>query len=208
MRCGKCKAITDDINHVRACYGVEQAPPPVVKVPKPATTEVDMTEKQYNFIVNLLTQKGVIESELDDYFGFTVLDCYKDEASEVIEYLLSKPTINKPEPEPEPDVPAGRYALLVEDVWSFYKVDRPTKGRWQGYTFLSALASDEQHPIRSASVRLSVLGAIAQDPRAASVAYGRQIGSCGVCGRTLTDPDSIQKGIGPVCAAKFSRLRG
>lgn len=41
------------------------------------------------------------------------------------------------------------------------------------------------------------------DPLAAAVAYGCRIGSCSCCGRTLTDPESIRRGIGPICAENF-----
>jgi len=32
--------------------------------------------------------------------------------------------------------------------------------------------------------------------------YGRLYGRCMVCGRTLTDEGSIERGIGPICASK------
>lgn len=35
-------------------------------------------------------------------------------------------------------------------------------------------------------------------------AYGHETGSCSVCGRTLTDSLSVQMGIGPICAERFS----
>jgi hypothetical protein len=35
------------------------------------------------------------------------------------------------------------------------------------------------------------------------VAYGRATGSCSCCGRELTDPVSIEAGIGPICAGRF-----
>lgn len=41
------------------------------------------------------------------------------------------------------------------------------------------------------------------DVMAAAVTYGRRTGRCGVCGRELTDPDSIAAGIGPVCASRL-----
>ena len=41
------------------------------------------------------------------------------------------------------------------------------------------------------------------DPLAQAVAYGRQTGSCSCCGRELTDPVSVERGIGPICASKF-----
>ena len=33
--------------------------------------------------------------------------------------------------------------------------------------------------------------------------YGRETGNCACCGRELTDPESVARGIGPVCAEKF-----
>ena len=43
----------------------------------------------------------------------------------------------------------------------------------------------------------------AQDPRGVAVQYGRDTGICACCGRTLTDPASIEVGIGPICAEKW-----
>lgn len=34
-------------------------------------------------------------------------------------------------------------------------------------------------------------------------AFGVDTGMCGICGRTLTNPESVAAGIGPVCASKF-----
>ena len=34
--------------------------------------------------------------------------------------------------------------------------------------------------------------------------YGHQTGNCSLCGRTLSDPLSIQMGIGPICAKRLS----
>jgi len=39
--------------------------------------------------------------------------------------------------------------------------------------------------------------------RAAVVRYGKEIGECGICGRTLTDEESRAAGIGPVCAGRW-----
>jgi Family of unknown function (DUF6011) len=45
--------------------------------------------------------------------------------------------------------------------------------------------------------------AVATDPKQAAVAYGRKFGACSVCGRQLTDGESIERGIGPICAGKY-----
>ena len=49
----------------------------------------------------------------------------------------------------------------------------------------------------------ATLMAAAEDPKAAAIAYGRLTGSCACCGRELSDPKSIELGIGPVCADKW-----
>jgi hypothetical protein len=109
------------------------------------------------------------------------------------------------DPALEAQVPAGRYAIRSADTGTvrFYRVDKPTKGRWAGRTFVKVQASDDLFPIYGARERAEVLRAIAADVRAASVLYGRELGRCGVCGRTLTDEQSRAEGIGPVCASKL-----
>jgi hypothetical protein len=55
----------------------------------------------------------------------------------------------------------------------------------------------------SASDLLQQLLAIEADPEAAAVLHGKASGRCAVCSRDLTDPESIERGIGPICAGKF-----
>lgn len=43
----------------------------------------------------------------------------------------------------------------------------------------------------------------ASDPLTAAIRYGKVSGECSCCGRELTDPRSIERGIGPICADKF-----
>jgi len=45
--------------------------------------------------------------------------------------------------------------------------------------------------------------AVASDPKQSAVAYGMKFGSCSVCGRQLTDSDSVARGIGPICASNY-----
>lgn len=107
------------------------------------------------------------------------------------------------------DVPAGRYAVTGDDgTTDFYRVDRPTEGRWDGYIFVKLLLGgphgnprEERIPMRNVQ---TILDKIAKaGPKAASIRYGKELGSCGVCGRTLTNPESIERGIGPVCSDKM-----
>lgn len=42
-----------------------------------------------------------------------------------------------------------------------------------------------------------------KDPVALATAYGKRTGRCSCCGRELTDPVSVEAGIGPICASNF-----
>lgn len=54
----------------------------------------------------------------------------------------------------------------------------------------------------SDDVKAIIMGA-ANDPLNAAIRYGKVSGECSCCGRELTDPKSIEAGIGPICATKF-----
>lgn len=68
-------------------------------------------------------------------------------------------------------------------------------GKVMGGKFLKVRACDDETAAKVA--------AVAADPKGAAIRYGREFGCCSICGRTLTDPSSIEMGIGPICAAKF-----
>lgn len=63
-----------------------------------------------------------------------------------------------------------------------------------GKLFALPAVTDEQ---RAAIAR------VAADPAAAAIAHGRETGRCACCGLKLTDPESVERGIGPICAEKF-----
>lgn len=43
----------------------------------------------------------------------------------------------------------------------------------------------------------------ATDPKAAAIAYGKKFGRCAICSRELSDPASVELGIGPICAGRM-----
>jgi len=53
-----------------------------------------------------------------------------------------------------------------------------------------------------ADLLIEAVRVLVADPAAAAKAYGLESGRCGICGRELTVPESIEAGIGPVCAQK------
>jgi hypothetical protein len=83
----------------------------------------------------------------------------------------------------------------------FYKVNTGTRGKWKGFVFVSAQASDEEFPIRNRQAKVDILAAIAKDEKAALALYGQELGRCGRCGRTLTS-EYRKLGIGPICIDK------
>lgn len=122
-------------------------------------------------------------------------------AKRTVQHLTGEQTSLTTAPHDGKFVPAGRYAIEADGVIKFYAVDRPTEGKWAGYTFVKVQASDDLFPVKGQAAK-AVLAAIAVDPKAALVRYGHAIGKCGLCGRTLTDEESRAAGIGPVCARK------
>jgi len=96
-------------------------------------------------------------------------------------------------------IPEGRYAIdwASEDGPERIDFYQLFGGK------LYAQASDELHPIIETAHMAKVLDAIKADPRGASLLYGIKLGACGVCGRTLTNQESRDLGIGPVCRQRM-----
>lgn len=125
--------------------------------------------------------------------------------AEVEAVVGSAPAPAKPARKGDPEVPAGRYAVHMDgdsNELSFFKVDKPEEGKWAGWTFVKHLASDTEYPVKGAR-KYRVLEAIAADIEGALATYGREIGACGMCGKTLTNDESRAYGIGPDCRKKL-----
>lgn len=97
------------------------------------------------------------------------------------------------------------------------RIEHADRGRWAGFTFVRWGPDLEgragiQRPgavwarvDTKAAPSLRLLTASLEAALGYAINYGRRTGACGVCGRTLTDPASIEAGIGPVCARKYRR---
>ena len=108
-------------------------------------------------------------------------------------------------------LPSGSYAVDHGDETAFYKIDviNDEKSKWNGWVFVNILASDtkikcgSQRPGQTyQGTQENLLREILKDPMKAMSLFGHKIGRCGICGRTLTDAESIEMGIGPICAQK------
>ena len=69
----------------------------------------------------------------------------------------------------------------------------------------SSKVYDEDVKFRGEDV-IEALQAVAQDVTGAAKLYGQETGNCGCCGRELTVRESIERGIGPICAERFGLL--
>lgn len=172
-----------------------------------------MTEKQLDFIRTLCTERQVPEAKLTELDRLIENDAVSvDLAAKIIQWLLTLPYKAGSQPQGSgidvSGLPSGRYA--VGDV--LVKVDNLTDsdgGKWAGWVFVKngSEYTDEkfgsQRPGNTYyGSHADLLAAILDDPTSAMQAYGRVTGSCGVCGRTLEDEVSVERGLGPVCASR------
>lgn len=104
-------------------------------------------------------------------------------------------------------VPEGRYAIFDEivadlPVYRFYQVRRPDKGKWAGFTFIDRLygAPGSYHKVAiKAGLKREIAEWLAENWLDAAQTYGRVSDHCGRCGAPLTDPVSLDVGVGPDC---------
>jgi hypothetical protein len=211
MKCGSCKEKHQTVAEVRACYGV----PEKIPVPQEANQSLHQgappagagdkaTEKQLAFISNLQSERDMATLDPDKVVT-------KREARELIDWLLKFPKTQesvapsqvKAKTDAFKDIPAGYYAtdsLTGNNDLDFWKVDRPTEGKWKGYIFVKRVIGGQPDVNVRKHEKTKILRAIRDaDPAEASALFGQKLGMCGKCGRHLTDEQSRAIGIGPVC---------
>lgn len=190
-----------------------------------------ISDKQRAFILRLLGEKDLTAStairEIDTLRnGGEALAEYLDSltggrdgtGSALIDALIALPYRRQENTDDRPssgldlsNLPSGRYAVPGGDTRLKIRVDNVEKGKWAGWVFVkdgAAYGNEKrygaQRPGQTYQGEVEdALRTIAADPKAATVAYGRLVGRCGVCGRRLEDEASVEAGIGPVCAETF-----
>lgn len=159
------------------------------------------TSRQVEYIIALAKHHGTAlpsDEQIADWTQF--------KASEIIDWYLSKfgplprRQAEAPVLQAEREVKAGHYAIEFDGQLRFFKVDTPDEGRWAGWTFVKEQASDDYWSVKGQR-KVDVLNAIADDEDSLA-RYGRELGVCGMCNRTLTDPESREIGLGPICRNK------
>lgn len=93
------------------------------------------------------------------------------------------------------------YAVEIDGVTKFYRVKQGSKPGWW---WIDVQASDDFYSQKGVGTKNAILRAIIdQGAEECMRNYGRLIGSCGRCHRTLTDATSRANGIGPDCEGKM-----
>lgn len=185
--------------------------------PRTTSTPRQRSQGQIDFLTDLLTQIAEYDVERGRQLWFELraqdqagqltaakasdtISALKDERNE---HRLGQQVDPREDRAPRPklpEVPDGRYAVDNKDgETAFYRV-RVSK---TGYVTVVVMASDEERELPFVVAR-SVLRKIESDGvLEATARYGKEIGECGLCGRTLTDEVSRAAGIGPVCASRM-----
>lgn len=178
------------------------------------TTYVRATDKQIAYAFKLAVQAGMHTADQEADFVASVWIGINAEAEQTSRRTFStlidtlqkqvaakRATTPPPAaPKPAADVPAGYYALThpTEGKIYFFKVDKPTEGRWAGYTFVKRVSGDNELRVDRADVP-HILRMIAASPLEAAMLYGQETKVCGMCHTRLTDEKSRKLGIGPNC---------
>lgn len=105
---------------------------------------------------------------------------------------------------PSVEIPAGRYAVETDEI-RCYVVSYGREGtRWEGFTFLDRISSDDRFPIRNRAEKARILAAIAADVDASAILAGLTLRQCRRCGRTLSDTKNpyFPVALGPECGTK------
>jgi Family of unknown function (DUF6011) len=199
MRCGnhsKGDHEHETVAEVRACFGVVgESPEHAEFFSEPAT------EKQEAFLKRLEEERGLTPH---------AMPLTKREAGELIQGLLEMP---KPEQNGKPDsswedIPKGHYAtdrLTGNNDLDFWRVDKPTEGRWAGFVFVKRVIGGKPDAPVKGTTRFKALSTIREaDPEKAAIRYGQEIGRCWRCNRHLTDETSRALGIGPDCRSRIA----
>jgi hypothetical protein len=156
------------------------------------------TDRQVAYIRSLASER-VVSAE-DTIIVGAAVDLSRSAASALIDRLLASPRqapAARPQQAATPE--PGYYAVEYGDVLKFYVV-REGRGRWEGRRFLNRFRSDYTDRVGRDEQR-AVYAAITADPQAAAMRFADETTLCYRCGRRLTDAESRERGIGPVCVA-------
>ncbi len=153
-----------------------------------------ISEKQLAY-VKALRDRKLVPPEFHQWTSDAYLESLSaGRASKAIDWFRALPD------RPKAQAPEGMHK--VGDA--IYKVQVAVHG--SGHLYAKRLSVSPSGKVTFA-YEAGAVGRLSEDTRMSledAKAFGALYGTCCVCGRTLTDEKSIEVGIGPVCAGKFS----
>lgn len=161
------------------------------------------SDKQLAFINRLMSEKDTPAALERDLIAALHGDLLSSrDASRFIDALLACPRKRTEPKAPAVEVVEGFYSKGEGEDMSIAKVQRAVHG--SGNLYAKRLKPSGGFEYEAGLIREIGRGAgweLLTHERA--VAFGKLYGVCGVCGRTLTNEESIEAGIGPVCAGRL-----
>lgn len=214
MRCGNKRNGLGEHEHdtvaeVRACYILGKAAK-AAEEPKsreevfgdsvPGIVGPLASQKQLSYLSDLRVERGMDPLPSNTQMSRSIA------GAEITQLLLVHPIVREPAQVGYANVTEGHYAIPGRDGrdYDFYRVDRPTEGKWAGRTFLKMVVGGKPDiSIRDRNRIAEVLAAISRNPDEAAWRYGQEIGQCDKCNRSLTDETSRMFSRGPDCRGKY-----
>jgi len=102
------------------------------------------------------------------------------------------------------DLPDAYYALEAKDGSKhfFFQIKTGKDGRKRVYHVVGAPKTFRRKSMKMEWVYAAVKK-ITNDPKAAAQEFGKIFTRCAVCSAPLSDPESLARNMGPVCATRF-----
>lgn len=155
------------------------------------------TEKQLGYLRNLVQKADVSEVTRTAYLELIAADkLTKKTASELITHLKELPKTASGGSRPAQRVEQLELGLYRKGEDTF----QVKESRSSGYRYAVRLEGTKWIYARGVAAELTSDMALTLEE---AKAYGQRTGVCCACGAELTNPDSIEAGIGPICANKF-----
>ena len=87
---------------------------------------------------------------------------------------------------------------------ALYITENAPQKYWDERKYFGKISGGKFTPSRDCTSEIFLaLQDLESDPYTKAVNYGKWSGQCSCCGKTLTDPKSLELGIGPICIQKF-----
>lgn len=165
------------------------------------TTARPATDKQIAFATRLLNERNVAENAFDRFDQFLAANPTTRQMSDFIDMIMAfdkKPVVVN-----NLGTPATEGYYVVQDGEdeadkTFYKVVA-AKGTGNLYAKRFSFGGRRWEYAPGVMAILATARRLSVEEAAEA---GRATGVCVICGRELTDQESVARGIGPVCAAR------